>query len=81
MITTPKPRPRKAIRLFRRFSTGHGEARYNAAFTTQQPQRSSAIHRLTQHKSPPHLHRNAISPLARPRGIAPAAARVTPKSP
>ena len=51
MMTISEPSPRKAVPLSARSSAGHGSARSDAAFTTQQPHRSSPIHRPGHHKN------------------------------
>jgi hypothetical protein len=77
MITASEPSPRKPFPLFGRSSARHASARSDAAFTTQQPRRSSPTHRLGDHKKaspstriiiltaqPPSLMTSAV---ARPR--------------
>jgi hypothetical protein len=55
MMTISEPLPRKAVRLSARSSPGHGLARSNPAFITQQLHRSSPTHR-------PAVHNNASRP-------------------
>src|SRR5215472_9578606 len=55
MITFSESSPRKAVPLSARSSAGHGSARSDGAFTTQQPHRSSPTHRpeVPKNASPP----------------------------
>jgi hypothetical protein len=54
-MTKSRSQRRKAVPLSARSSAGHGSARTHAAFTTQQPHRSSPLHRPGHPKkaSPP----------------------------
>jgi hypothetical protein len=65
MTTISKLPPRKAVRPSARSSPGHGPARSNAAFTMQQPHRSSPTHRLADQNNASYPSRNAI-PTAQP---------------
>ena len=67
MMTISEPPPRKAVRPSGRSSARHGSARSNAAFTTQQPHRSSTTYRPADQKNAWHPSCNAIPPLSRPR--------------
>jgi hypothetical protein len=58
-MTTSQLPPRKAVRLSARYSASG--ARLNAAFTTQQPHRSSTTHRPADQKDPSHLTGYAIA--------------------
>jgi hypothetical protein len=55
LMTKSHSQRRKAVPLSARSSAGHGSARTHAAFTTQQPHRSSPLHRPGHPKkaSPP----------------------------
>jgi hypothetical protein len=77
MMTMAEPSPRKAVCLSGR-SSGHGSARSNAAFTTQQPHRSSPTHGPGDQKNASHPTTSPSSPLNRPSLLTSAVARPRP---
>ena len=80
LMTTSQPLPRKAVRPSARSPAGHGSVRSNAAFTTQQPHRSSTTYRPAHQKNAWHPSCNAI-PTPQPTSLPTLAVARPPPNP